>query len=167
MAIPITYFHEQYAAKVCNTTLEKMFSKTRKPEVVLARNLCMYFVDEMNMLSQERNANRFDMSHCSVISSKKKMNDLMGTEPALKVLFDKYMTVCKNEKRETENDRLGVNTIIHQGMATFLAEEKAVFIKLLHMLGEFGEGDASDEEVLAEVCKVEASIEKIRYNFTK
>ena len=161
------YFHEKYAAEICNTTVEEMFSKKRKMEAVLARNLCMNFISENKFITQAENAGRFRMDHSSVPAARKKLQNWTQTNLELKQKLDKYMSVCTNKKREEDNELYGVNTIIQDGLDVFLSNEKDILLKLFNTLSGFGKGNATDEEVLTCVEEVEKSLVRIRYNFSK
>lgn len=158
-------FHELRAAEMCGVTIESVFKPRRKEESVLARFLCMYFADIAIGTSQANNADRFGLSRYEVIHAKKTIDNRCESDKDFRELVDKYMYICREEKSRQYHIDTGVEMIKQHGMAAFIAEQNAVLIRFMHIMNQYIEDKATEQEVLDSASKAEAVISKIRFNF--
>lgn len=158
---------ELKAAEMCGVPVQKLFTKTRERDVVLARQLCICFVDTIPGVSQAKNAGRFDMDHTSVVSTKITIKNQKETDKDFAALVNKYMYICRAELDNEIGRETGVSLIKERGMSAFVQEQNSVMINFMNTLNQFLSGNATDEEVMELVDEVEASIGKIRFNFSK
>ena len=165
----MTYkFHELLAAKTTGANIQKMFTKTRKGEEVLARMLCMVYVEQSHRMCQDDNAKRFGLKgHCSVSHSKRVLDDRSEYDAPFKQMVDKYLKTCFEHQEEESNTRNNFSTAKDYGLYGIIHEQNAVFVRLMDRANAFLSDECTDAEVLEAIEKAEESIEKLRFNFTK
>lgn len=164
----MTYkFWELRAAEMCGVPVQKLFTKTRERDVVLARQLCMLFADTIPGMSQAKNAGRFDKDHALVVSTKITISNQCETDKDLSEFVNKYMYICRAELDAERNRETGVAVIKERGMTAFIQEQNSAMINCIHSLNQFLSGDLDDDKVMESVELVEAAIGKIKFNFSK
>lgn len=159
-------FHELRAAEMCGVPVQLLFTKKRDPDVVLARMMCLCFVDSIGV-AQGKNADRFDMNHSSVVHCKKTISDRRETDKEIDALVNKYMYICKTEMQSPREYETGVAMIKERGMTAFIQEQNSAMINCIHSLNQFLSGDLDDDKVMESVELVEVAIGKIKFNFSK
>jgi len=164
----MTYkFWELRAAEMCGVPVQRLFTKTRDGDVVLARQLCMSFVDTMPGVSQVKNAERFGKDHATVVHCNKTISDRSETDKDFAALVNKYMYICRAELDAERERETGVAMIKERGMTAFIQEQNSAMINCIHSLNQFLIGNLDDDKVMESVGLVEAAIGKIKFNFSK
>jgi hypothetical protein len=161
-------FHEKLAAEMVGADIDKMFTRTREPQVVLARMMCMFYLEKSHRLNQDENAQRFGLAgHCSTIHAVNTLNDRMETDEPLRKLILKYLDLCYENQEKEEYVNLTLSTAKDYGIHGIVHEQNMVFIRLMDRSNAFLSDECTDAEVLEAIEKAEESIEKLRFNFTK
>ena len=166
----MTYkFWELLAAKTTGADIKKMFTRTNKREEVLARMLCMVFVEDAHEMCQDDNAKRFGLKgHSSVSHSKKTLSDRSEYDKPFKLMVNKYFKLCFDHLAE---EKCACNKLLSTasdfGISGIVHEQNAVFIRLMYVCEEFILGHSTDTDVLAVIEQTENAIEKLKFNFTK
>lgn len=79
----------QVVSKYTGVSPERMKIRSRKREIVIARQLSMYFDKEFTLLSLKDIGANFDRHHTTVLHAIQAVNDLKDTNKAFNALFSK------------------------------------------------------------------------------
>ena len=78
-------------------TIEQIFSKSRKKELVLARRILMYYRTTVLKKYLSVAAARYDKDHSTCYHSNKKLEFFMKQYPEYKALYDKFLSLVDAE----------------------------------------------------------------------
>lgn len=99
------YYNYEYAAVAAisddpswgKITIEQIFSKSRKKELVLARRILMYYRTDVLKKSQAVSASRYGRDHATCLSSNRKFEFFMKKYSEYKELYEKFLSLVDAE----------------------------------------------------------------------
>ena len=84
-------YYEKIAARIVGIEPEQIFHATRKEEVVLARQMCMYYRNKVLKHSNRIAGERYSKDHATVNHAVKKINDYRETSKQFDSKFDAFI----------------------------------------------------------------------------
>ena len=140
-------FYEIAAADVCGINTDRLWSKTREEEVVLARSFCVMYRKDVLGLNPKVSALRYFMNRATYYSAKKKISDSKDTNHVDYVLWKKFMNKCTSEASGINASLPSIvsakKSLANVGWGTYCESKKRFFMKFFNDLRS---GD--DEESL-------------------
>ena len=79
-------------------TEQDIMQRTKKRDVVEARQIAMYIILEKHILTQREISELFDMNHSTVAHAIKTVRDLLDTDTTFKLKYNNLIQVSLNQK---------------------------------------------------------------------
>lgn len=95
--------YEIIAAAIFETEPEKLFIKTRKPDVVMARQICMVYRFRFLKMSLAEAGARYSKDHTTVLHAKKTVNNLYETDKKYRAKVDMFFQKIDTKNPEPEH----------------------------------------------------------------
>jgi len=103
-----------------NVEEARLFTKTRDPEIIYAKQLCIYFAKELKLGSLRAIGNKFKMrQHGTVLHSIKTINNYIDTDPVKRSQIQKYQSAFQKVKKLHTNF-ISINITIDELSKTIL-----------------------------------------------
>jgi hypothetical protein len=159
-------FYERIAAAVCKTSPELLFVRTKKEEVVTARQFCMVFRNDRLKMPLGVAGGRYKRDHATVHHSKKVMKDWQDSRDTR---WENYLFFCKECEKELLHfyeynaTNLSLN-IIHEkigkvGYKEFIEDASNIF----HQLADFLVKDEFEGETKALLEAAHNKVLELKY----
>lgn len=99
------YYNYEYAVVTAinddpnwnDIAIEQIFSKSRKRESVLARQILMYYRSSVLKKSSSVSASRYNLDHATCLHGNKTLNFYLKKYPEYKKLYDKFLSLIDAE----------------------------------------------------------------------
>lgn len=136
----LTYY-EQIAVNICGIEPDKLFEKTRKQDVILARNFCMAFRRQELGMTISMSAYRYHKDHATTIHAIKYLENLKFTKDKDYSLYQEFILQARKIKLlydEYSSENLSIK-FIHEkiaetGFKSYIKKASELFLKLSEKL---------------------------------
>ena len=86
----------EYTSRIFNCTVDEMRSRTRKREVVNARQVCMSVMRDFTILSYAMIGSYFNLDHSTAIHAIKTVKNLYDTDKIFRSQVDSVYDACRS-----------------------------------------------------------------------
>lgn len=157
------YYYEIIACELAKCQTAMLFKRTRKREVVYARQMCMYYRHKHLNLSQSVSGARYDRDHATVLHAVRTLDNLSLTDKDVKETFDGFISRSNEAKIQHEKDKTKkINEKIGNiGFAGYIHEVITRFTVLAYYLDAFTKGYGDEKAIRGQLASSEGDIQDL------
>ena len=159
------HYYEIVAADINSIRPEHIFIRTRKTEILTARQMCIYYRKRVLKLTNAISAGRYGLDHSTANHSVKAIDDQRETSKQFSSVFDDFM-IRSLELRASEAKRLMEDTEMFDGVEDVPVMIAKILYELMRMLRDYSDNKNFQlKYILKQLDCIESDIGMLKETF--